>query len=120
MQRLIPGLISLAPIAAFALASSACAEAETAISERVGSAATGIIGAIAVGVGVGSAAHTHTFNAANMFNDDAQGREVRAPGVPVYVSPPTSSLAGTHVAVYITPGPGYAPRPVEAAPVVPR
>jgi hypothetical protein len=134
------------------------AEADTAISERVGSAATGIIGAIALGVGAGlvtdqatsqnafpstlgdaglalvlggaallitgsflaSAAHTHTFNAANMFNDDMSGRGVRGPSEPVYEPPPTSSLAGTHVAVYITPGPGYAPRPVDAAPVVPR
>jgi hypothetical protein len=132
------------------------AEADKAISERVGAAATGIIGAVALGVGVGlvtdqassqspfpstlgdaglalviggaallvtgsllgSAAHTHTFNAANMFNDDVTPR--RVPGEPVYAPPPTSSLAGTHVAVYMTPGPGYAPRPVDVAPVVPR
>ena len=66
------------------------------------------------------AAHTHTFNAANMFNDDLAGGRVRVREVPVSVPPPTSSLANTHVAVYITPGPGYAPRAVDVAPALPR
>ena len=113
------------------------AHADTANAERVGSIATGIAGAIAVGVGAGlgadawaqnnsssqnlgyaglaaacggivlyiisgslqGAAHTHTFNAVNMYNDDLATR-----GVEVRPLPAT---------VYVTPGPGYAPLPVQ-------
>jgi len=122
--------------------SRAEAQADKAQSERIGSIVTGILGGIAVGVGVGlatdyaglengsssrgleyaglallggglvlaivsgslqGAAHTHTFNAVNMYNDDLVAR-----GVEVRPLPAT---------VYVTPGPGYAPQPVQ--PLVP-
>jgi hypothetical protein len=125
-------------------------EADTAVSERVGAAATGIIGAIAAGVGVGllvddmnnnnnsvsntlgaascalivgglalaitggfleNAAHNHTFNAANMYNDDMSTRSVGVPAIVVQGQPEV--VVPGQSGVYLTPGPGYAPRPVE-------
>jgi hypothetical protein len=132
------------------------AEADTAVNERVGSVATGILGAVAVGVGVGlasdnawnfngststgmeaatlgllcgglalvltsgllqGASHTHTFNAANMYNDDMAGRVVAVPrgAAPI----PPGAILPEASGVYVAPGPGYAPQPVEA-PLLPQ
>jgi hypothetical protein len=57
----------------------------------------GIVLAI-VGGSLQGAAHTHTFNAVNIYNDDLAAR-----GVEIRPLPAT---------VYVTPGPGYAPQPV--------
>jgi hypothetical protein len=56
-------------------------------------------------------AHTHMFNAVNIYNDDVAPRSLDRPlGAPGSLAPP---------AVYVSPGPGYSPRPVYPTEVTP-
>jgi hypothetical protein len=83
---------------------------EAAIGLLVGGLVLYIVGGALQG-----SAHTHMFNAVNIYNDDLATR-------PVLIRPlPESTLVPRPgQGVYVTPGPGYAPQPVAPPPLVPR
>lgn len=76
---------------------------DAAIGLIVGGAALYIIGGV-----LSANAHTHMFNAVNLYNDDIVPRDL-----PHHRAGPESAPPGS---VYLPPGPGYAPQPVYPAP----
>jgi hypothetical protein len=93
------------------------------INNGLGTAGIAIlVGGIALAITGGAlndAAHTHTFNAANMFNDDMAARGPTVPTIYVPAQQPLSERDLSHSAVALSLGPGYAAHPADA-PIVTR
>jgi hypothetical protein len=81
----------------------------------IGLLAGGIVLYIIAG-SLAGAAHTHMFNAVNIYNDDLAARGMR--GRPVLVEAPGAYAPRGGSEVLIAPGPGYAPAPANAVPII--
>ncbi len=81
---------------------------DASIGILVGGAALWIVSGV-----LGGNAHTHMFNAVNIYNDDLAARGGVSPVIALPPPQVQGALPVTGPAVTVVPGPGYAPQPVQ-------